>query len=109
MTILYRYRNKLADEEFEQKFGAVKEGISPDNKIAAFTFTAFFCFRRLVFAAVLVYLKDLPTLQLAINTVCAVLDLSYKLQLKPSIDPMGSKLEILNDAITLIISDLFYF
>ncbi len=46
---------------------------------------------------------------MAVNTVCVVLDLTYKLQTKPSDDPLSSKLELLNDAITLIISDLFYF
>jgi len=56
IAILYRYRKKLTDEEFHKKFGAIMEGIDPKNKIAALTYTVFFCFRRLVFAGVLIYL-----------------------------------------------------
>lgn len=59
--ILYRYRKKLTEKEFHDKFGSIMEGIDPNNKIAAFTFTVFFCLRRLAFAAVLLYLQNYPS------------------------------------------------
>jgi len=95
--IVYNYHfAKLAEPEFESRYGAVYEGLK-HLKRSALIYPVLFVARRILFGVLAVYCYDFVWLQLAVQIYCTIFATVYLLEFKPFEDPLPQKLEVFNE------------
>ena len=56
----------------------------------------------------ILYLYDYPGIQLILNVLLSMMDVIYKLELRPMENLMCLRLDMFNDVMTFLISDLLF-
>ena len=106
ILIFYSYNfYRLADEEFESKYGAVYEGLHKTKKSILF-YPVFFIIKRISFALSSLLLLNYPLFQLYVLTAMTLIACVYILEYQPFEDPFMNRMEVFNECFTLI---LIYF
>jgi hypothetical protein len=98
---------QLREEEFEEKYGAVYEGLMLDKK-SMLMFPIFFVLRRIAFAAICMTMYHIPIIQMSMMLLMTLLLIGYLLIEKPFEDPLLNKLEVFNEFTNILGIDIFY-
>lgn len=61
-----------------------------------------------MFSLMILYLYDYPGIQLILNVLLSMMDVIYKLELRPMENLMCLRLDMFNDVMTFLISDLLF-
>jgi hypothetical protein len=99
--------DKLDDEEFQEKFGSVYEGLVTGKK-SAIAYSVFFIIRRAAFAAASLFLYDKVLLQLPAMTFLTIMGVAYLTTFSPFEDKLCENLDILNEVCTVLLIDICY-
>ena len=87
-------------EEFENKFGALFEGIRKDRK-SALGYPFIFILRRLAFALVCLFSNDNVVIQLWCLMISSTIQIIYLILAKPFEEALMQQLEIFNEVCTI--------
>lgn len=99
--------DKLDDEEFQEKFGSVYDGLVTGKK-SAIAYSVFFIIRRAAFAAASLFLYDKVLIQLPAMTFLTIISVAYLSTYSPFEDKLCQNLDILNEVCTVILIDICY-
>jgi hypothetical protein len=104
MAVFYlRTFERWGDPEFEDRYGAVFEGLRRETKLALL-YPAIFIIRRVLFAVVAILFAEDVIVQIFSLLVFSTLQVLYLVQVKPFIEPLMQGLEIFNEVCTLALS-----
>ena len=106
--------DKMDDENFSEKFGALYSGLNLDEKQdkrkSGLFFPFFFVVRRLLFFVAAIFLQHFLWGQLAIQFLCSTTMIIYLLTWWPFETRLFTKIEVLNEVTSLLlIYHLFMF
>lgn len=99
--------DKLDDEEFQEKFGSVYEGLETGKK-SALVYSVFFILRRLAFAAASLFLYQYVMVQLPIMIYLTMIGFVYLKTYSPFEDKLNEQLDLLNEVVTIVLIDICY-
>lgn len=93
---------RMADPDFEAKYGEVYGGMHPD-RIECIVHPIFFLLRRYVFVFTICFavLSDKPWLQIEAQLVLTMISLAFLLHFDMYLEPLVEQLEIFNEVTTL--------
>lgn len=94
-------------DEFESKYGAPLEGLKKDKK-SSLIYASYFVVRRVLFAVVTLTLWNNVILQLFLHWVLTTLAFAFIAIFDPFEDSLVGKLDMMNEAATVIIIDLLF-
>jgi len=108
ILIAYNYHFlKLNVPEFEERYGAVYEGLKHCNR-SVLLYPVIFVARRIIFGLVAVFFYDFVWLQLAIQIHLTIFAACYLVEFKPFSDPLVQKLEVFNEVVGLSMTNLLF-
>jgi len=108
ILIAYNYHFlKLAEPEFEHRYGAAYEGLKHLER-SVLIYPALFVARRILFGVLAVYCYHFVWLQLAVQIYCTIFSAWYLLEFRPFDDPLVQKLEVFNEVIALSMINLLF-
>ena len=84
-VFLFVFQYSLDEEYFEQRFSSLYENIKL-NKTSTLLYSSFFTLRRLIFCSSVVFLMDLPSLQLMVYCFTSFFQIMYIAIYRPFID-----------------------
>lgn len=102
-----KYFDSFTDEEFEEKFGSVYEGLRTDRKNVIF-YTAYFVVRRGAYAMISIGLYNYVILQLSLSQVITLVAACYILHFQPFDEPLINNLEVMTETFTLLLICVIY-
>ena len=89
-------------EGFDNKMGAVLDGLRKDTRFSIF-YPVFFMIRRTVFAAQAVFFPQYFSIQIITQIELTMVQIMYLLKFKPFEEELNGNLEIMNECFTLIL------
>ena len=92
--------NRWNDEDYDEKYGAIFDGLRKDTK-AALLYPLIFILRRMLFSIVAIYTLDYLIIQVCCLFVFSTIQLLYLVIVKPFEEPLMQQLEIFNEVCTL--------
>ena len=105
IAILVFYMCKFAhwqDEVFEERYGAVFEGLRTDRR-SSLMYPFIFCMRRILLTFVVIIMADNFLVQLLATIFTVLLQFWYLVSYEPFKEPLMLKLEMFNEITTLVL------
>ena len=96
LFFLFRYRSRLEEKSFKDKFGALYMKQNP-QKNTSLIFPLLFFLRRLSFALVLILLQNYSGIQMSLLVVINLWYLVYLVAFLPMLLPQDNMIEIVNE------------
>ena len=91
-----KYIHKLCDDEFTERFGSLYLNLKDTSLISTYHTILYFV-RRLIYAAIIVFLGAFPSLQNIIFVITSVGLLAFQFAVKPMEDRQSQYMEIYNE------------
>ena len=98
---LKKYRARLEEEDFKGRFESLYLNVDTERTIALM---ALFIFRRLVYAANIVFFAGSTILQIFVQFFCCLLMLLFFTSVNPMVEPFLNRMEMFNEVCLLICS-----
>jgi hypothetical protein len=95
-------RNKVQQEPFKIRFGALYTNMRTDV-FSGLSYSVYFIFRRSIYALSIIFLGDLPGIQLFIQILMSLAHLGYTACFKPFEDKTDNIIEMANEATVLLV------
>ena len=96
---------KWSDESFQDKYGAIFEGLRTDRR-SSLAYPIIFVLRRFIFVFLAIVTKQYFFIQLFVMILISVGQVAYLTVCKPFEEPLLLKLEIFNEVTTVVLIDL---
>ena len=96
---------KWEEEEFEEKYGAVFEGLKKDQR-SSIAYPFIFFMRRFALVVIVTVGRKLFFTQILTMVFFSLLQIAYLTTYTPSEEPLMHKLDIFNEATTVVLVDL---
>ena len=80
LRLLEKESEKLAKEKFTERFGTLTEGIAIERSIYTKGYYGVYMLRRMIYALILVFVYALPTSQLIVCLLVAIMPVCVYLQ-----------------------------
>mmetsp|Transcript_8669 Transcript_8669/g.10695 ORF Transcript_8669/g.10695 Transcript_8669/m.10695 type:complete len:406 (-) Transcript_8669:168-1385(-) len=106
--ILWFYCNnfsKWRDEHFEEKYGAVFEGLKKDQR-SSLGYPIIFTLRRFALVLVVTIGRNSLVVQICVMLFFSTTQVAYLTTYSPSEDKLGMKLDLFNEVTTVVLVDL---
>ena len=98
---LRKRKQELSDPEMRKKFDSVYQNVDVD-KTNALQHTSYFLWRRILFAAIIVYGYSSIVLQVLIADILSTLLLAFYLAVRPMVDGLNNSVQFLNELVVLV-------
>lgn len=105
LTFYCRNFARWSDESFEEKYGAIFEGLKTNSR-ASLAYPIVFVLRRIVLVFTAVVTDNLFFVQLASMVLISFGQISYLIYYKPFTEPLLLKLDIFNEVTTIILVEI---
>ena len=104
ITLFYGLINfkKLSNSTFTKTYGSIYEGLKP-TKYSSLFFNILFVLRRILLALTCLYLEDYLWLQMQLSIYVTLLSGCYLGHFTPFEEPLQQKLEVFNEATTILL------
>lgn len=99
--------DRLGDEDFEHKYGAVYEGLRTDKK-SILIYPVYFIIRRVSFMAICFLLYNFVVMQLFLVVLSSMIALAIILHVQPFDEPLIARLEVITECFTLVLIYIMY-
>lgn len=103
LFLICKNTSKLEDAAYKKKCGALYEEIKTSSK-SALTYNVLFVLRRLIIAAMCIFLEQYVFLQIQIMIISSLLTLTYLFRVRPFEQPLQNRLEVFNELCVLVSS-----
>lgn len=101
LTVFYiKTFHRWNDEDYDERYGAIFDGLRKDTKLALL-YPIIFILRRILFSIVAIYSLDELIIQVACLFVFSTISVLYLIIVKPFEEPLMQQLEIFNEVCTL--------
>ena len=83
------------------RFKPIYDGLDP-RKSSGLMYFVIFCYRRLLYIFILVYMKDWPAMQVFTKIYVTLISMFYILKVQPHDDSFTNKMEVINESCILL-------
>mmetsp|Transcript_4056 Transcript_4056/g.5393 ORF Transcript_4056/g.5393 Transcript_4056/m.5393 type:complete len:397 (+) Transcript_4056:1458-2648(+) len=97
--------SKWGDEHFEEKYGAVFEGLKKDQR-SSLGYPMIFTLRRFALVLVVTIGRNSLVVQICVMLFFSTTQVAYLTTYSPSEDKLGMKLDVFNEVTTVVLVDL---
>ena len=97
----------LEDEKFEEKYGAVYEGLKPDHK-SWIVYPVYFIVRRVLFMIISLLLYNFVMFQIILLILLTLCSACYILHIRPFEEELVNNLEVMNETFTLMLLSVMF-
>ena len=103
MVFFIKNSTKWADETFDERYGALLDGLFKDKR-ASIAFYVIFTLRRFIFTILAIFAAEYLFVQIFSLLLTSYIQIVYLLVWRPFEDPFMNKMEIFNETSTILLS-----
>ena len=99
---LHSNQSRLDQQEVRDRFDSLYQNVDVNKGPAAFSFTLYFCLRRLLFAYVIGNILQTIVLQILLFDLVSTCMLCYFMTARPMMDKVNNLIQIFNETVVLL-------
>ena len=97
--------SKWEQEQFQERYGAVLEGLRLDKR-SSLGYAMIFMFRRFALVLIVIVFSKQLVVQVTVMVLCSSIQIGYLMSYKPIEEPLPLKLDVVNEVTTVILVDI---